>query len=188
MIGLSFIAQTFRMEYKTVAESIGVMPQTVQDWLKGRRRIPAVRLRKLADLFGLPERYFQKELTDSDKIDILISRIGRSVPAADRPVEPYSTDAFLIWQEDASEILVARVRRLLSAEQDGNPQVHFRLLSDLSGLLEDAAFRDTVLRALQIFLYICLKRRPGVFVPPEYAWCENLDSPSIHLMRLILTA
>lgn len=203
MIGLSFIAQTFGVEYKGVAESIGVIPQTLQDWLKGRRRIPAPRLRQLAEMFGIPEMYFQKELDDSDKLDILIMRLGRLTtvpgngsrswePVADtlpngHPLDPYSTDAFRIWQEDALTILLARLRRLLSDGPTGNSTLHFRLLSDLTGLLEDSSVREPVLRALQIFLYICLKRRQDGVLPTEYAWCENLDSPSIHLMRLILS-
>jgi hypothetical protein len=38
MIGLKFIADTFHMEYKIVAEVIGVSKQTFQDWIKERRK------------------------------------------------------------------------------------------------------------------------------------------------------
>ncbi|MNW02707.1 hypothetical protein D3C71_1985340 [compost metagenome] len=49
MIGLQFIADTFHMEYKTVAEAIGVSKQTLQDWIKERRKIPEPRLEQLSE-------------------------------------------------------------------------------------------------------------------------------------------
>lgn len=71
MIGLQNIAETFRMEYKSVADSVGVSKQTFQDWLKGRRKIPEPRLQQLAKLFGITNlELFQKELTESEKLEI----------------------------------------------------------------------------------------------------------------------
>ncbi|MBE1446165.1 helix-turn-helix domain-containing protein [Paenibacillus sp. OAS669] len=73
MIGLQYIADTFHMEYKTVAEKIGVSKQTFQDWIKERRKIPQQRLEQLSELFGVKELgLFQKELTDAEKRDIQI--------------------------------------------------------------------------------------------------------------------
>lgn len=73
MIGLQFIADTFHMEYKTVAEKIGVSKQTFQDWIKGRRKIPQQRLEQLAELFAIKEtELFQRELADAEKTDIQI--------------------------------------------------------------------------------------------------------------------
>lgn len=70
MIGLEFIAKTFQTEYKTIAEAIGVSPATLQDWLKGRRKIPAKRLKQLSEYFQLPEEYFQRELFEDEMRDI----------------------------------------------------------------------------------------------------------------------
>lgn len=73
MIGLQYIADTFHMEYKTVAEKVGVSKQTFQDWIKGRRKIPQQRLEALSRLFGINEvEWFQKELTDSEKTEVQI--------------------------------------------------------------------------------------------------------------------
>ncbi|MCL6605287.1 MAG: hypothetical protein K6T94_20690 [Paenibacillus sp.] len=73
MIGLQYIADTFHMEYKTVAEKIGVSKQTFQDWIKERRKIPHQRLERLSELFSIKEvGLFQKELTDAEKRDIQI--------------------------------------------------------------------------------------------------------------------
>jgi transcriptional regulator with XRE-family HTH domain len=73
LIGLQYIAETFHTEYKSIAEQIGVSQQSLQDWLKGRRKIPMQRLEQLSRLFGIKDlELFQRELSDSEKIDIQI--------------------------------------------------------------------------------------------------------------------
>lgn len=73
IIGLQFIADTFHMEYKSVAEAIGVSKQTFQDWIKERRKIPEPRIEQLSELFGIEDRtLFQKELLPSEKSEILM--------------------------------------------------------------------------------------------------------------------
>ncbi|MED3882807.1 helix-turn-helix domain-containing protein [Priestia megaterium] len=72
MIGLEHIVKEFRQEYKEVAKSIGVSSQTIQDWLKKRRKIPKKRLQQLSNLFDLPEKYFQKELNFMEREEIAL--------------------------------------------------------------------------------------------------------------------
>lgn len=72
MIGLEYIVKEFHLEYKALAENLGVSPQTIQDWLKGRRNIPEKRLKQLSQFFNLPRIYFQKELTFIEKSEIRI--------------------------------------------------------------------------------------------------------------------
>lgn len=73
MIGLEYIVREFRKEYKEVANDLGVSKQTIQDWLKERRKIPAKRLNQLSIMFKLPEEYFQqKELTSIEKNNVRI--------------------------------------------------------------------------------------------------------------------
>lgn len=72
MIGLGYIAKEFHIEYKEIAERIGISPQTLQDWLKLRRKIPQKRLEQLSSMFGLPESYFQKQLNSTEEAEIKI--------------------------------------------------------------------------------------------------------------------
>lgn len=72
MIGLEYIAKEFKKEYKDIAKEIEISPQTIQDWLKERRKIPVKRLKQLAEYFSLPEEYFQKELTGIEKNNVKI--------------------------------------------------------------------------------------------------------------------
>lgn len=73
MIGLEYIAKEFHLEYKEIAGEIGVSKQTIQDWLKGRRKIPKQRLEQLSNIFNLPEVYFQKELDHIEQAEITIT-------------------------------------------------------------------------------------------------------------------
>jgi transcriptional regulator with XRE-family HTH domain len=72
MIGLEYIVKEFQMEYKAVAKSLGISPQTMQDWLKKRRKIPAKRIEQLSNMFNLPESFFQKELIFTEKGEVTI--------------------------------------------------------------------------------------------------------------------
>lgn len=72
MIGLEYIAKEFHLEYKEIAERLGISPQTLQDWLKQRRKIPKQRLEQLSNMFKLPESYFQKELDHIEKAEIKV--------------------------------------------------------------------------------------------------------------------
>ncbi|WP_156130849.1 helix-turn-helix transcriptional regulator [Paenibacillus sp. FSL H7-0357] len=67
------------MEYKSVAEAIGVSKQTFQDWIKERRKIPEPRLEQLSELFGIDDKtLFQKELLPSEKSEILMVYLTRT--------------------------------------------------------------------------------------------------------------
>ncbi|WP_180236378.1 helix-turn-helix domain-containing protein [Bacillus wiedmannii] len=86
MIGLEHIVKEFHLEYKAVAESIGISSQTIQDWLKGRRKIPKKRLEQLSNYFGLPENYFQNELSYMEKEEIALHYLESISKDIDLPV------------------------------------------------------------------------------------------------------
>ena len=72
MIGLEFICKVFDIQYKEVAEKLGVSNQTITDWTKGKTtKIPEKRLNELVTKvpqfkFIDPE-MFSRELTSFDK-------------------------------------------------------------------------------------------------------------------------
>jgi transcriptional regulator with XRE-family HTH domain len=81
MIGLEFICNVFDMQYKEVAQKIGVSNQTITDWIKGKTaKIPDKRLddlvTKIPEFSSINRELFSKELTKEDKIKILEIAIG----------------------------------------------------------------------------------------------------------------
>ncbi len=72
MIGLEFICKVFDIQYKEVAERIGVSNQTVTDWIKGKTsKIPEKRLNdlqtKIPEFSNINKQLFSKEISPSDK-------------------------------------------------------------------------------------------------------------------------
>lgn len=71
MIGLEYICKFYDCEYKEVAEKLNISRQAINSWLRGKKRIPINRLVQLSKMFdNIPQQYFQKEITEIDKLEI----------------------------------------------------------------------------------------------------------------------
>ncbi|QMT16246.1 helix-turn-helix transcriptional regulator [Planococcus maritimus] len=86
MIGLEYIVKEFHMGYREVAKQLGVSPQTIQDWLKERRKIPEKRLEQLSFIFKLPTEYFHKELNNTEKLAVTVSYLKSISESIEVPV------------------------------------------------------------------------------------------------------
>ena len=77
MIGLEYILELYRVQHKDLAEELGIRKQNINMWIKGKKKIPQKYLPILAEKYGMPVEYFQKELTDIDKrrIDLRYAEI-----------------------------------------------------------------------------------------------------------------
>lgn len=70
MIALEYICKLYNKQFKDVAEELGISKQVVNGWIKGRYNISKKHLPKLSKMFDLPEQYFQKEISELDKLEI----------------------------------------------------------------------------------------------------------------------
>ncbi len=70
MIGLEYIVNLYNKQFKDVAEELGISKQVINGWIKGRYNISKKHLPKLSKMFSLSEEYFQRELSELEKIDI----------------------------------------------------------------------------------------------------------------------
>lgn len=86
MIGLVEIAKVFNMQYKEIGERIGVSAQTIQDWVKERRKIPSKRLQQLSDLFNLREVYFTKELSELEIMEVQMQYLHSLAKKVETPL------------------------------------------------------------------------------------------------------
>jgi len=129
MIGLEYIAKNFQMEFKTIAERVGVSPKTVNDWVKGRKKIPVKRLKQLVDIFDLKEDYFQKELSRVEEIEVQ----KKNVSTQSRYIETHQTGvdekgetySYVTTQNDSEGIL-----QILNQEQQRES-----LLSEINNMV-----------------------------------------------------
>lgn len=70
MIGLEYISNLYNIKYKHISDKLGLSRQTFNSWIKKRRSISDKHLPILSKMFDIPEEYFQKELTEKDKVII----------------------------------------------------------------------------------------------------------------------
>lgn len=70
MIGLAYLLDINNLQHKQLAEMLGVGKATISSWINGKRLISVKHYEKLKDIFKVPEEYFQKELTELDKLNL----------------------------------------------------------------------------------------------------------------------
>lgn len=70
MIGLEYLLDINNMQSKQLAEMLGVGKATVSSWINQKRLISTKHYEKLKEIFKVPEEYFQKELTELDRLNL----------------------------------------------------------------------------------------------------------------------
>lgn len=70
MKGLEYILYIYDTQHQSLADKFGIRKQNINKWVKGKQSIPKKYLPELEKMFEIPEEYFQKELTDIDKLFI----------------------------------------------------------------------------------------------------------------------
>lgn len=68
MIGLEYILNLYDMQHQTFAEKLGIKKQNINLWVKEKQSIPKKYLPVLSSMFGIDEEYFQKELTEVERL------------------------------------------------------------------------------------------------------------------------
>lgn len=120
MYGLTLVAKEFNMSYKEIAETIGVTPQTLNDWIKGKRKIPQLRLEQLVELFKLDEKYFLKEenhFTEVERLEIRLQYLKNT----NKLIEDLEVSEYRFWsnQNEINRLtnIIENKRLLLRLEQ-----------------------------------------------------------------------
>ena len=67
MIGLEYILEVYGVQQADLAEQLGIKPQNITLWFRGKQNISKKYLPILSEKFNIPVEYFQKELTNIDK-------------------------------------------------------------------------------------------------------------------------
>lgn len=70
MIGLKYILKLYNATQQELADKLQFKRQNIDAWFQGKRNIPKKHLLQLSELFNVPEEYFQKELTELDKLKL----------------------------------------------------------------------------------------------------------------------
>lgn len=70
MLGLKYIRKLYGLTLENVSDFVKVSKQTVSKWENGQMSITYDNLKKLSELFFIPQEYFFKELTDDDVVKL----------------------------------------------------------------------------------------------------------------------
>ncbi|MDQ0149235.1 helix-turn-helix domain-containing protein [Eubacterium multiforme] len=70
MVGLEYLCSLNNITYAQLSRELGISRQSVAAWLNGSRKIPQKHYTKLKEIFDVSEEYFNKELTELDKLKI----------------------------------------------------------------------------------------------------------------------
>ncbi len=90
MKGLEYACELYNMQQKELAEKLGVSKQIISGWIRDIRPIPKKYYEKLSEVFGgLDLKYFDKELTASDKLEIQMNKLDGEWIAEEYEEEAY---------------------------------------------------------------------------------------------------
>lgn len=76
MIGLEYIRKNNGDTVEALANKLNITKSLVSQWENGRKPIPAKRLAELSKIYGIPEKYFNKELTRIEELKIEQKRLS----------------------------------------------------------------------------------------------------------------
>lgn len=76
MIGLEYVRKQNGDTVEALATKLGITKSLISQWENGRKPIPSKRLIQLSELYGLPEKYFNKELNKSDQLKIQLKKLS----------------------------------------------------------------------------------------------------------------
>lgn len=60
MIGLEYILALYNINHSKLAEELGIKRQNINQWVKGKGKIPKKYIPILSKKFNIQEEYFQK--------------------------------------------------------------------------------------------------------------------------------
>lgn len=70
MLGLEFIVKMRNIEYKEIANYLGISSQSVSDWIKGKRKIPDNRSEQLSNFFGIDKDLICRDLSEDERLKL----------------------------------------------------------------------------------------------------------------------
>lgn len=181
MIGLEYVLKLWDMQQDELAERLGIKKQNINYWVTGKRNIPKKYLPKLAEIFNIPEKYFQKELKYYHKERIQLmklygindeTQLGYGV--VDAEFEP--SEEFERKQEESVK---KEMIKLNSKRED---------IKELIDKISDLEFGNTEYGATVVLSQIAGKQIKLEFIENVLSTISELDGYRRELAEEILTS
>lgn len=115
MIGLEYILNLYNMQHIELADKLGIKKQNINLWIKGKQKISKKYLPVLEDLFNIKQEYFNKELTEIDKLEIQKEKLKKDL----NPVITEHYEKFLIGEDEGfKEVPIYDKKEMNKIEND----------------------------------------------------------------------
>jgi transcriptional regulator with XRE-family HTH domain len=79
MLGIEYVLNLYGIQHQELAEKLGIKKQNINLWIKGKQNVSKKYLPILAEMFGIDEEYFQKELAEIDKLIIQKEKLKKEL-------------------------------------------------------------------------------------------------------------
>lgn len=140
MIGLEYILSLYNMQHIELADKLGIKKQNINLWIKGKQNIPKKYIPVLEELFNVKQEYFNKELTEIEKLEIQKEKLKRDL----NPVIQDSYEKFLIGEEEGfKEIPIYDKNEINKIENDIEIAKIVTKLKDSMSVVENNPYMDT---------------------------------------------
>lgn len=115
MIGLEYILSLYNMQHIELSDKLGIKKQNINLWIKGKQKIPKKYLPVLEELFNIKQEYFNKELTEIEKLEIQKEKLKRDL----NPIIKDSYEKFIIGEDEGfKEIPIYDKKEINKIEND----------------------------------------------------------------------
>lgn len=140
MIGLEYILSLYNMQHIELADKLGIKKQNINLWIKGKQNIPKKYIPVLEELFNVKQEYFNKELTEIEKLEIQKEKLKRDL----NPVIQDSYEKFLIGEEEGfKEIPIYDKKEINKIENDIEIAKIVSKLKESMSVVENNPYMDT---------------------------------------------
>lgn len=140
MIGLEYILNLYNMQHVDLAEKLGIRKQNINMWIKGKQNIPKKYLPILEELFELDQRYFHKQITEIEKLEIQKEKLKRDL----KPVIEKQEQQFMIGEiNDIMEVAIYDKEEINTIERDiEKAKLTFRF-KEVLDMVDNNPYMDT---------------------------------------------
>ncbi len=147
LIGLEYILDLYGMQHIELAEKLGIKKQNINLWIKGKQNISKKHLPTLENIFGIEAKYFSKELTELEKLEIQKEKLKRDL----QPVIMKHEEQFLIGEEnDLVEVPVYDKEEINQIEHDIERAKLIEKFREMINKTEHQPYLDTFKLVLEL--------------------------------------
>ena len=128
------------MKHIELVDKLGIKKKNINLWIKGKQNIPKKYIPVLEELFNVKQEYFNKELTEIEKLEIQKEKLKRDL----NPVIQDSYEKFLIGEEEGfKEIPIYDKKEINKIENDIEIAKIVTKLKDSMSVVENNPYMDT---------------------------------------------